>query len=138
MKVLRNVSPESFSAGEKVHLKTTDAHRRKYILPFVTQSHPPSPNHKNIQMGNDTSKLTLIITLQRKIIKRYPYNSLTLRAEDFKALANGRSRTSSSTPFNGQPLFVFRPTRRVALSNVELFLGQLIPLTAVIQLSFIR
>ena len=40
---LRNVSPESFSAAEKVHFKTTNAHRGKFILSFVTQSHPALP-----------------------------------------------------------------------------------------------
>ena len=48
---LRNVSPQSLSAEEKVYFHTTDAHRKKFILPFVTQSHPALPNLKNIQMG---------------------------------------------------------------------------------------
>ena len=43
MKDLRNVYPESFSAEEKVYFKTTDAHRIKFISPFVTQSHPALP-----------------------------------------------------------------------------------------------
>ena len=90
--VLRNESPESFSAGEKVSLQTTDAHRRKFILPFETQSHPALPN-LTYGWGNDTLKLTLAITSQRNIFKRHPYNSLTLRAVDFKVLANGRSHT---------------------------------------------
>ena len=51
MKVLRTVTPESFSAGGKIYLKRTDAHRRKLILPFVKQSHPTLPNLKNIRMG---------------------------------------------------------------------------------------
>ena len=34
MKVLRNLSPESFSAGEKVYLKTIDAHR-KFIFIYL-------------------------------------------------------------------------------------------------------
>ena len=51
MKVFRNVSPESFSAGQKVHLKITDIRRRKFIFPSVTQSHPVLPDLKNIQMG---------------------------------------------------------------------------------------
>ena len=46
---LRNVSLHSFSAEEKVYFHTTDAHRKKFILPFVTQSHPALPNLKNIQ-----------------------------------------------------------------------------------------
>ena len=65
-------------------------------------------------------------------MNRYLYLSLTLSAEDFKALANGRSRSSLSTPCNGRLPFVFRVTRR----NVELFIGQLIPFTALIKLSF--
>ena len=72
--VLRNESPESFSAGEKVSLQTTDAHRRKFILPFETQSHPALPN-LTYGWGNDTLKLTLAITSQRNIFKRHPYNS---------------------------------------------------------------
>ena len=51
MKVLRNVSPESFSVGHKVYLKTV-AHRRKFILPFETQSHPGFANLMNKQMRN--------------------------------------------------------------------------------------
>ena len=47
-----------------------------------------------------------------------------------------RSRTSLSTPCNGRLPFVFRVTRRVALRNVELFIGQLIPFTPLIQLFF--
>ena len=68
-------------------------------------------------------------------MNRYLYLSLTLSAEDFKALANGRSRSSLSTPCNGRLPFVFRVTRRVALRNVELFIGQLIPFAALIKLS---
>ena len=71
-------------------------------------------------------------------MKRYLYHSLTVRAEDFEALAlaNGRSRSSLSTPCNGRLPFVFRLTRRVAHRNVEIFIGQLIPFTALIKLSF--
>ena len=86
---------------------------------------------RTYRWGNDTLKLTVIITSQRKIMNRYLYLSLTLSAEDFKALANGRSRSSLSTPCNGRLPFVFRLTRRVAQS--ELFIGQLIPFTSLIQ-----
>ena len=48
MKVLRNMSLESFSMGEKVYSETTDADRRK--LPFVTQPHPALQNFKNIHL----------------------------------------------------------------------------------------
>ena len=59
MKVLRNVSPESFSAEQQ------QAHTEENL---VKQSHPALPNLKNIQ-GKGIFKLTLIITSQRKIIK---------------------------------------------------------------------
>ena len=38
IEILRNVSPESFSEGEKVSLKRIDVHKRKFILFFVTVS----------------------------------------------------------------------------------------------------
>ena len=53
MKVLRNVSLESFSTGDKVHLKATE---EKLILSFITQFHPALPNLKNIQMGESHLK----------------------------------------------------------------------------------
>ena len=43
IEILGNVSPESFSEGEKISFKRTDVHRRKFILFFVTQSHPVLP-----------------------------------------------------------------------------------------------
>ena len=51
MKVLETYLRSHFTAEEKVYLNATDAHSRKSILPFVTQSHPALPNLKNIQMG---------------------------------------------------------------------------------------
>ena len=117
---------------ERNLLKTTDAHRRKFILPSVTQSHPALP-----KWGNDTLTLTFIMTSQWKIVK-YPDNSKTLRAEDLKALADDRSRTSLSTPLTGRLLFGFRLTRRVALRDVELFIGQVMRVTALIKMSLIQ
>ena len=77
------------------------------------------------------------MTSQWKIVK-YPDNSKTLRAEDLKALANDRSRTSLSTPLTGRLLFGFCLTRRVALRDVELFIGQVMPVTALIKMSLIQ
>ena len=117
MKVLRNVSPKSFSAEEKVYFKQhMHTEENLYCLSWhnLVQLCQTS---KTSRWGNDTLKLTLIMTSQRKIMNRYLYLSLTLSAEDFKALANGRSRSSLSTPCNGRLPFVFRVTRR----NVELF-----------------
>ena len=134
MKVLRNVSPKSFSAEEKVYFKQhMHTEENLYCLSWhnLVQLCQTS---KTFRWGNDTLKLTVIITSQRKIMNRYLYLSLTLSAEDFKALANGRSRSSLSTPCNGRLPFVFRLTRRVAQS--ELFIGQLIPFTSLIQLFF--
>ena len=132
MKVLRNVSLKSFSAEEKVYFKQ-HMHTEENL--YCLSRHnlvQLCQTSKTFRWGNDTLKLTLIITSQRKIMNRYLYLSLTLSAEDFKALANGRSRSSLSTPCNGRLPFVFRVTRR----NVELFIGQLIPFTALIKLCF--
>ena len=49
MEVLTIVSSKTFSAGKKTYLITTETHRGKFILPFVTQSHPALTNLKNIQ-----------------------------------------------------------------------------------------
>ena len=83
-------------------------------------------------------KLTIIITLLMKVITRYPKHSLAFRSEDLKAQANGRSRTSQSTPFNHRLPSVFRLIRRVAVCIVELFIRQVTPFVALIHLSFIQ
>ena len=48
MKVLRNMSLESFCMGEKVYSETKKTDRRK--LPFVTQPYPALQNFKNIHL----------------------------------------------------------------------------------------
>ena len=50
MKVLRNVSPKSFSAEEKIYFKQ-HTHTEENLYCLVTQSRPALPNLKNIQMG---------------------------------------------------------------------------------------
>ena len=102
------------------------------ILLFVPQSHPALPNLKNIQMG--ILKLTIIITLQMKVITRYPKHSLAFRSEDLKAQVNGRSCTSLSTPFNNQLPFAFWLTKCVTMCIVDLFIGQVTPVIAVTML----
>ena len=42
-------------------------------FPFVTQSHLAWPNSR--KYGNDTLKITLIVTSQTKVIKGYPNNN---------------------------------------------------------------
>ena len=74
-KVLKTVSPELSSAGEIVYLKTKKIARTRENITFVTQFHSALPNLKNIQTGKLHLKITLIITLQRKVIKRYLNNS---------------------------------------------------------------
>ena len=46
MTVLKNVSPDSFSVEEKAYLKTTDAHKRNFKMPFVTLF-PPEKNFES-------------------------------------------------------------------------------------------
>ena len=70
-------------------------------------------------MGKWTSKLTLIIISQTKVIKRYPNNSSeAFRSEDLKGQMNGRSLISLSTPLNDRLRFALRLTRRVAVCIV--------------------
>ena len=65
-------------------------------------------------------------------MERYIDKNLTFRAENLKVLANGSSR-------KGQPhLFRFPAYRRVELHKVELFVDQVTPFIALIQLSFIQ
>ena len=61
-----------------------------------------------------------------------------LGVKGLKAQANYRSRTSLSSPFYDRLPFAFRPTLRVAVCIVELFIGQVTPFIALIQLSFIQ
>ena len=55
-----------------------------------------------------------------------------------KNASEWQSRTSLSTPFNDPLPFAFLLTRRVAVCIVELFIGQVTPFIAPVQLSFIN
>ena len=73
---MTNVYLELFSAGgtdtwKLKKKKQLRAHMKKF--PIVTQSHLAWPNSR--KYGNDTLKITLIVTSQTKVIKGYPNNN---------------------------------------------------------------
>ena len=74
---MKNVSLELFSAGETVYLKTIKTARANKNITFCNtiSSGFAKPQEHTDAWGNDTLKLTLIITSQTKVIKRYPNNS---------------------------------------------------------------
>ena len=74
-KFLITVSLELSSAGETIYLKTKKIARTHENITFCNNLIRLCQTSRTYRQGNYTLKLTLIITSQRKVIKRYLNNS---------------------------------------------------------------
>ena len=135
---MKTVSLELSSVVETVYLKAKKIARTHENITFCNNLIRLCQTSRTYRQGNYTLKLTLIITSQRKVIKRYLNNSYVFRSKDLKAQANDRSLTSLSILFHDRLHFAFRLTRHVAVCIVELFSGQVTSFVTLIQLSFIQ